>query len=294
MSELIVTPSESGLLAKAEIDTMISTAKAFPRNITRCLEEAIALATISEEVAASCIYALPRKDKDGNRVEVKGETVRLAEIMLTCWGNMHAATRIVEVAEKYITTEGVCWDLEKNVRVTMPDKVSIWFGEKGGKGGYRANNDMQVMLSKASCAKSFRNAVFKAIPKTFVTTVYQKAVEKAIGDTKTLGSKVTTVIGKLVKMGIDRDELMSFFGYTTINQFTVDDCESLIGIGTALKDKIIKPEDVFKLEKNEEGDGSASDKLNDLIAIKAAPQLGEAIANPELGQVIPRSSGSSY
>ena len=116
MSELLIQ-QDNGVIAKAEIDTMIATAKAYPRTVSKCIDEAVALATISEEVAASCIYALPRKDKDGNRIEIKGETVRLAEIMLSCWGNMHAATRIVEVAEKHITTEGVCWDLEKNVKV---------------------------------------------------------------------------------------------------------------------------------------------------------------------------------
>lgn len=282
MSELLVQ-QDNGVIAKAEIDTMISTAKAYPRTVAKCIEEAVALATISEEVAASCIYALPRKDKDGNRIEIKGESVRLAEIMLSCWGNMHAATRIVEVAEKHITTEGVCWDLEKNVKVTMPDKVSIWFGEKGGKGGYRANNDMQVMLSKASCAKSFRNAVFKAIPKTFVQMVYQEAIKKAIGDVKTLSSKVTNVVNKLVKMGLNKEEMMNYFGHTKLEEFTTDDYAALIGIGTALKDKMIKPEEVFASEKLD--NESASDRLNDLISSKQAPKL-EASVNAETGEVL--------
>lgn len=282
MSDLLVQ-QDNGVIAKAEIDTMISTAKAYPRTVTRCIEEAVALATISEEVAASCIYSLPRKDKDGNRVEVKGETIRLAEIMLACWGNMHAATRIVEVAEKHITTEGVCWDLEKNVKVTMPDKVSIWFGEKGGKGGYRANNDMQIMLSKASSAKSFRNAVFKVIPKTFVNMVYQEAIKKAIGDTKTLNSKITTVVGKLVKMGINKEEMMEFFGHKTLNDFTPDDYASLIGIGTALKDGMVKPEEVFAMEKDT--NESASHKLNDLLASKQSPKLDSPV-NAQTGEVL--------
>lgn len=282
MSELLVQ-QDNGVIAKAEIDTMISTAKAYPRTVGKCIEEAVALATISEEVAASCIYALPRKDKDGNRVEIKGETVRLAEIMLSCWGNMHAATRIVEVAEKHITTEGVCWDLEKNVKVTMPDKVSIWFGEKGGKGGYRANNDMQVMLSKASCAKSFRNAVFKAIPKAFVAVVYQAAIKAAVGDSKTISAKVTAVVGKLVKMGLDKDKILEFFGHKTFNEFTAEDYTSLIGIGTALKDGMIKPEEVFAVEK--ESNESASEKLNDLIASKQAPKL-ESSVNAQTGEVL--------
>jgi hypothetical protein len=266
----LMTQNEE-MIAKSEIDTMILTAKAYPRNITKVLEEAIELATISEDVAASCIYAVPRKDKDGNKVEIKGESIRLAEIMVCCWGNIHAATRISEVSEKYITTEGVCWDLEKNVKITMPDKINIWFGEKNGKGGYRANSDMQTMLSKASCAKALRNAIFKVIPKTFVQTVYQKAVEKAVGDSKTITSKITKVVEKLIKMGLDKEKILEYFGHSNFNNFTQDDLKSLIGVGTALKEGMIKPEEVFSSQKNEIE--SASDKLNDLIQSKKNPKI---------------------
>lgn len=281
MSELIV--QDNGVIAKAEIDTMIATAKSYPRNVTAAIEEAIVLATLSEEIAASCFYVLPRKDKDGNKVEVKGASIRLAEIMAGAWGNIHAATRIVEVGEKHITTEGVCWDLEKNVKITMPDKVSIWFGEKGGKGGYRANNDMQVMLTKASCSKALRNAIFRVISKSFVDAVYHKAMERAVGDNKALSTKITTVVNKLVKMGINKEELMEYFGHSNLMDFTAEDLMSLIGIGTALKEGMIKPEEVFSKEKAPTE--SASEKLNDLIQSKQAPRIDTHV-DSSTGEVI--------
>jgi basic membrane protein A len=45
----------------------------------------------------------------------------------------------------------------------MQNKVSIWFGEKNGKGGYQANADMQTVLSNAASAKALRNAIFKVV-----------------------------------------------------------------------------------------------------------------------------------
>ncbi len=272
MSELLIQDNNA-IIARAEIDTMIATAKAYPRDVTQSIANAVALATMSEEVAASCFYALPRKDKDGNKVEVKGASVRLAEIMASSWGNLHAATRIIEVAEKHITTEGVAWDLQSNVRVTMPDKVGIWFGEKSGKGGFRANNDMQVMLTKASCSKAFRNAVFRVIPKAFVDSVLAAAQQKAIGDSKTVSSRVKTVVDRLVKMGINQAEMLEYFGYTKIDDITADDLATLIGIGTALKEGIIKPEDVFKTEKMQEDKVSAKEALANLVN----PKTGEVV-----------------
>jgi len=274
---------DNGVIARAEIDTMISTAKAYPRDVKNAMENAMMLATLDEETAQSCFYALPRKDKNGTKVEIKGASIRLAEIMISSWGNIHAATRIVENDGKHITAEGVCWDLEKNVKIAMQNKVSIIFGQQGGKGGYTANADMQTMLSNAASAKALRNAIFKVIPKALVDRVYAKAMEYSVGDTKTLNSKVTNVVNKLVKMGLNKEEMLEYFGHKNLNEFTTEDLSSLIGIGTALKEGMIKPEEVFSTEKN--ADESASDKLNDLIASKQAPKL-EASVNAETGEVL--------
>jgi hypothetical protein len=282
MSNELIVQDNNSVIVRAEIDSMIATANAYPRDVEKAIEQAIQLATMNEEIAASCFYALPRKDKDGNKIEVKGKSIRLAEIMMSCWKHLHAATRIIEVSEKHITTAGVCWDLQQNVKVEMPDKVSIWFGEKGGKGGYRANNDMQIMLSKASCSKALRNAIFRVISPAFADIVYNAAMKKAVGDTKTVNAKLNVVIDKLVKMGVNKEEMLEYFGHKNLMEFTADDLQSLIGIGTALKEGMIKPEEVFSVEKTV--DESASDKINDLIASKKAPKLEQPV-NAETGEI---------
>ena len=157
MSELIVR--DTGVLARAELDTQISTAKAYPRDVNHSMAYAETLATMDEATAQSCFYCLPRKDKDGNKKEIRGGSIRLAEIIANAWGNLHAATRIVENDGRHITAEGVAWDLQSNVKITMQNKISIWFGEKNGKGGYPANADMQTILSNAASAKALRNAI---------------------------------------------------------------------------------------------------------------------------------------
>lgn len=283
MSEELVVQNNHAILVKAELDTQITTANAYPRDEAVSIQKAIQLATLDEETAAGCFYALPRKDKDGKPIAIEGDSIRLAEIIRCSWKHMHTQTRVVEVGEKYITTEAVCWDFQNNNKHVASDRISIWFGEKGGKGGYRANNDMQIVLSKASQAKALRNAIFQVVPKAVVKIVGNAARKFAIGDSKNLTSKVTNVIGKLIKMGINREELMTYFGHTSLNDFTEDDCKSLIGIGTALKDGLIKPEDVFKTD-NATVDASASDTINDLLASKKPPTVDETI-NAETGEV---------
>lgn len=284
MSEELIV-KDNGVIARAEIDAQIATAKAYPRDPRACMEEALALATMDEETAQSCFYALPRKDKDGNRIEIKGASIRLAEIMASSWGHIHAATRILEVAEKHITTEGVCWDLQKNVKIAMPNKVSIWFGEKSGKGGYRANADMQVMLTNASSAKALRNAIFKVIPKALVDRILEKAMTFSVGDQKTVGKKVTEIFDKLVKMGLNKQDIFNYYEHETLSEFTPDDLRSLIGVGTAIKEGMIKLEEVFSIPKDESTQVSASDRMNELLANKEKTKLESKVDN-KTGEIL--------
>ena len=155
-----------------------------------------------------------------------------AEIVANAWGNLHASTRIVDNDGRSITTEGVAWDLESNVKISMQNKVSIWFGAKDGKGGYQANADMQVVLTNASSAKSLRNAIFKVVPKALVDQVRDRAIAFAVGDQKTVNAKVNELIDKLIKQGIDKERILNYYGYKTIAEITPDDYKTLIGVGT--------------------------------------------------------------
>lgn len=266
-NELVV--KDNGISLRAELDTQIATANAYPRDEQTAINKAIWMATLDEETAQGCFYALPRKDKDGNKISIEGDSIRLAEIVRCAWKNLHTQTRIVEVAERYITTEAVCWDLQTNNKHIATDRISIWFGEdlKKGKLGYRANNDMQIMLAKASQAKALRNAIFQVVPKALVKMVSVATKKFSLGGSKTLIKKVTAVIDKLVKMGVDREKMMSYFGYDSLAKFTEEDCLTLIGLGTAIKEGHIKVEDSFNFSDDKQ-EMTANEKINDLIAKK--------------------------
>lgn len=272
MSELII--QNTGVLARAELDVQISTAKAYPRDVKRSLEYAEQLATMDEETAQSCFYVLPRKDKEtGKNKEIKGGSIRLAEIIANAWGNLHAGTRIIENDGRHITAEGVAWDLETNVKIAMQNKVSIRFGEKNGQGGYTASADMQTVLSNAASAKALRNSIFKVVPKALVDRILEKAMTFSVGDQKTLASKVSEVVEKLTKMGIDKQAMLEYYTCKSVNDITPDILRSLIGLGTAIKEGHIKIDEVFKAEDHQLNAISATDKINSLIANRKTGEL---------------------
>ena len=271
--ELII--QDNGIIARAELDVQISTAKAYPRNVQQCVENAEMLATMDEETAQSCFYVLARKDKDGTKKEIVGPSIRLAEIIASSWKNIHAATRIIENDGKHITAEGVCWDLENNVKMSAQNKVSIIFGK--GNNQYTANADMQTVLSNAVSAKALRNAIFKVIPRALIARIQQKAMTFAVGDQKTINSKVADVFDKLIKMGIDKQKILDYYGRKSLAEITGDDYRSLIGVGTAIKEKHIKPEECFDTEKDADSSLSAAEKISNLIHSKKMENMnGEA------------------
>src|SRR5687768_2626442 len=109
----VISDSSLSVILKAEIDTQIATAKAYPRSITAFIEKATSIATLNENVAGSCAYALPRGGKS-----LEGPSVRLAEIVCSSYGNIRTGARVISNDGKIITAQGVCHDLETNNCVT--------------------------------------------------------------------------------------------------------------------------------------------------------------------------------
>ncbi len=254
MSEIII---DNGVRARAEIDTQISTAKAYPRNQKTFIERATDLATMDQETAESCFYCLVRSGKDGKN-EIKGPSIRLAEIAASCWGNIHAATRVVENNGKFITAEGVCWDMESNVKMGAEVKRSIQT-----KDGKTYGIDMQVVTGNAACSIALRNSILKVIPKALVDRIYDAAVKFAVGDQRTLVSKRKEVFDKFNKMGIETAKILTFFEKEVMDEINAEELRQLIGIGTSIKEGIVSIDKAFSLDSTEES--NTEDKIKNLL-----------------------------
>lgn len=246
MEEIIVEESSpitpeffgNGALAKiisAETDTQISTAKRFPRSVTQFKRDAKEMACLDEETAMSCFYSLPR---DGKNLE--GPSVRLAEIVQSCWGNIKAGSRVIDDDGKMVTAQGFCWDLQRNVQVAVEVKRRVT--KKDGK---RYSDDMIVVACNAACAIAFRNAVFKVIPMAFVREVYLEAKRCAIGDAKTLTARRQKMVDSFAKIGVDPTRIFARLEKKGIEDITLDDLGTMIGLWTAIKEGDISVDEAF-------------------------------------------------
>lgn len=234
--KIVENESSLSLITKAEIDIQISTAKAYPRSNKIFLDKALSMATLNEDIAASCIYALPR---DGKVLD--GPSVRLAEIVCSSYGNIRAGARIIANDGKIITAQGVCHDLETNYCVTVEVKRRIT-----NKTGKTFSEDMQVVTGNAACAIAYRNAVFKVVPSALVNDIYEKAKEVAKGTAETLIARRNKAVKYFIDLGVSEKQICDALEIKKVEDIDLDKLSTLSGMRTLIKNGESTIKDLFE------------------------------------------------
>lgn len=228
---------------KAMVDMQIVTAKRYPRKLASCIENSIALATLSEETAKECMYNLLKGGK-----MIKGPSVVLAKIMAREFGNMRVENRVVGYDKTHVTCEATAFDLEKNYAIRTTIKKSL-LTSLGG----RVSEDMAVIIGNAGNAVALRNAVFAILPKQVVDKVYTAVREKIAGKlsdenalTAARAKMIEHVKNTYPSYAFTDEEIASAFGKQSISHLTKDDIIDFAGIETAIKSGDISVESVFR------------------------------------------------
>jgi hypothetical protein len=230
------------LLNKSEIDQQVATAKKYPRSITKFRLNALSLVTMSEKIADSCIYALPRGGKT-----IEGPTSRFAEVIANTWGNCRAASRVVDDRGEFVTAQGAFYDLEQNVCITYEVQRRIT-----DKKGVRFNADMIGVTANAACSIALRNAILKGVPKAFWEDMYDKAREVVKGDFATLGNRRADIFARCLGFGVSREQVLGVLGVAGEADVTLEHIVTLRGILNAIKEGDTTPEQAFSYKAETE------------------------------------------
>lgn len=231
-------------MTRAEIDMQIATAKRYPRDLVKVSRDIVAMATLDEQTAESCFYSLKRRDADGGQKIIQGPSIRLAEIALSCFGNIRAGTRSLGETEdgRFVRELGICHDVEKNVMVAREVKRRIT-----NKLGKRYGDDMVGTTMAAAGSIALRNAVLTVVPRALIKPAYEKAKEVATGRTKSLTAKRNDVVVRLTKLSplITLERVLVAVEKASLEEVGWDEVEHLIGLGTAIKDGVQTVEEAF-------------------------------------------------
>jgi hypothetical protein len=263
----LVPMSLAATLTKAEIDQQIATAHNWPRSPARARDRMISLATMDDAMAEECIYSVPRGGK-----QIRGPSIRFAEIVLSAWGNVRCAARVTheDRIERYVEAEALVHDLESNVGYVARARRRIEL-KKGRKA---VDPDMIQLAGSAAISVARRNAILGAIPKT-VWRRAQEAVEAVIkGDQKTLVDRRDNAIAQFNKIGVTTERILKALEINHLDDITLDHLVDLGGMRSALKTGEATLDQLFPEERDlGPKPETTEDKLRALSNID--PQTGE-------------------
>lgn len=224
-------------LTRGEVDIQIATAKRFPRSLRVFKERALEMATLDQDTAESCIYALPR---DGKTIE--GPSARLAEILASAYGHMRVEGRPIDDDGRFLTARGTAWDIQNNVLIAFEVKRRVT-----GKNGKRFSDDMITVTSNAATSIAIRNAILKVVPKAFWGPIYEACRKVAVGDASTLVNRRASMLEYFLKMGVTNDRVFSLLGVAGIEDITLEHLGTLKGLATAIKEGDTTVDEAFPL-----------------------------------------------
>jgi hypothetical protein len=261
--------------ARGEIDIQIATAKRYPRSWKQFLSKAETLATMTPEIAASCTYAKP-----AGRDMLTGPSIRLAEIVLSTWGNVSAGARVIDQDAKFLTAQGVCFDLESNVRTSIEVRRRIT-----DRNGRTYSDDMIATTANAACSIALRNAIFRIVPKSLVEKIRLKAQEVSRGGMSLVELRLK-ILSHFAGLAVSPARIFARIGVAGKEDITLEHVDLLRALATAIQDQEISVDAAFPepvpegvagaIERVRQGTGSRSEVLDETIKAR-----GKGKGSPE-------------
>lgn len=285
-----LTVVEGGALTaqlRGEIDIQIATALKYPRNVAKQEQMMVAMATSSQDIAASCFYKMRRGDKD-----IEGPSVRVSEIAAMYWKNIRVAGRVIEIGEASVVAQAVVIDLETNVARSAEVRRSIMTSPKHGR-PQRYSEDMINVTANAAVAIAMRNAIFQIIPRAIINNIYKAAKAIAVGKVDQLAIRLPKALERFDKeLGISEARILARLNKPK-DKINLQDLELLVGLFNAITDNETTADEEFP-EVTQPTEGASASQPADkkgkanlrqqfnLLSVKVEQVSGDKTIVPQL------------
>lgn len=236
LAETEIRVGTIGEIRDADLARQIEHAKKNPRRLRRFRDKLTEYCTLSEEVASSCTYALPRGGK-----KVIGPSVRFAELVVAAYGNVHVGVTIIDVDDEAVVCHGYVLDLEENTRTEIPKRQRVTKKRDAKK----ADEDMKNLAVAVASSIAYRNAVFKAIPRALWEDIWHTSQEAATGK-GTMQQRRAAAFALYAKFGASESQVLAALGRSGEEEVTNDDLRYLKGMVTSIRSGELTIEDALR------------------------------------------------
>jgi hypothetical protein len=297
VSESMATVPAGALesITRGEIDMQIATAKKYPRDLAQFKKRSLQMVSMDEETAESCIYRRPVGQKDGKMQYAEGLSVRMAEIVASCYGNIRAGAMLIEQTPERVIARGFCHDVENNVAMQSEAVEGTV-----GKNGKPFSPGMRIVIAKAALAKARRDAVFQVVPRAMVKFLENEARRIIAGDATTIAARAEKAVAWVRKLNIDERRVWAALGVAIAGdgfpELDAASLEELTGLRTSIKEGDVSLDDAFPMNSPNDGKDTG-DKTKGRKERKPPGELQDPAqhkATPTAdAELLPRDNGAS-
>ncbi|MBO5854394.1 MAG: hypothetical protein J6Q61_06625 [Bacteroidales bacterium] len=228
--------------AIAEAQGKLVIAKRFPRDEVSAYAKAME-ACQRPTMAEKAFYSFPR---GGQTVE--GPTIRFAEELARCWGNIDYGIKELSQDEGKSEMQAYAWDLETNAQsiqnFTNPHQREV------GKKMQTLTSLRDIYENNANMAtRRLRSRILAILPSWFVEDAIAECKKTLAGQNETpLVDRVKKMVVQFAKLGVTQEQIETRLK-KKIDTMNADDFVEYIGIYNAIKQGESKIVDWFEAEK---------------------------------------------
>ena len=261
--------------AIAEVQAAYVIAKKFPRNQSEAYANIIE-ACKRPFLAEQAMYAYPR-----GKTLVKGPSIRLAEAMAQCWGNLDCGVREISQSNGVSIAEAYAVDLQTNTRITKVFHVPHKRDTKQGSHKLTDSRDIYELVANQG-ARRLRACILGILPGDVIEAAVDRCARTLESSDIPIGEQIRKMILAFDELGVKVEHLEKRLCHNldaTIPQEIVN----LKSIYKSIKDGMATREQFFDIASTK-----SAEARDELKAILNKPRkLDVKDIDPETGEIIP-------
>lgn len=228
--------------AIAEAQGKLVIAKRFPRDEVQAYNR-VAQACQRKGIAEKAFYSYNRGGGT-----VSGPTIRFAEELARCWGNIDYGIKELSQDEGKSEMQAYAWDLETNAQ-SVQNFTNPHIREVGGKAKVLTSQRDIYEINANMGARRLRSRILAILPTDLVDMAINECKKTLAGNNdEPLIDRVKKMVVAFDKIGVKQDQLEKRLG-RKIDTMTIDDFTDYIGIYNAIKQGESKIAEWFEAEK---------------------------------------------
>lgn len=228
--------------AIAEAQGKLVIAKRFPRDEVQAYNR-VAQACQRKGIAEKAFYSYNRGGGT-----VSGPTIRFAEELARCWGNIDYGIKELSQDEGKSEMQAYAWDLETNAQ-SVQNFTNPHIREVGGKAKVLTSQRDIYEINANMGARRLRSRILAILPTDLVDMAIAECKKTLAGNnSEPLIDRVKKMIVAFGKLGVTQEQIEKRLG-RKVDTMTVDDFTDYIGIYNAIKQGESKIAEWFEAEK---------------------------------------------